>query len=71
MIKFPNERRRGEKVSSLMRRFLEVIDDLDLRDLPLQGGSFTWSGELNSQAMSRLDRFLVSVDKGGHFNGVV
>ena len=38
MIKFPNERRRGEKVSSLMRRFLEVIDDLDLRDLPLQGG---------------------------------
>ena len=38
MIKFPNERRRGENVSSLMRRFLEVIDDLDLRDLPLQGG---------------------------------
>ncbi|RVW22686.1 hypothetical protein CK203_099585 [Vitis vinifera] len=38
VIKFPNERRRGENVSSLMRRFLEVIDDLDLRDLPLQGG---------------------------------
>ena len=55
MIKFPNERKRGEKVSSSMRRFLEVIDDLDLRDLPLQGGPLTWSGELNSQAMSRLD----------------
>ena len=35
MIRFPNERRRGGRVSSSMRRFLEVIDDLDLRDLPL------------------------------------
>ncbi|RVW41575.1 putative ribonuclease H protein [Vitis vinifera] len=54
-----------------MRRFSEVIDDLDLRDLPLQGGPFTWSGGLNSQAMSKLDRFLVLEDWEGHFNGVV
>ena len=71
MIKFLSERSREGRMSSSIRRFSEVIDDLDLRDLPLQGGSFTWSGELNSQAMSRLDRFLVSEDKGGHFNGVV
>ena len=38
MIKFPNERRRGGRVSSSMRRFSEVIDELELRDLPLQGG---------------------------------
>ena len=71
MIRFPNERRRGGRLSPSMRRFSEVIDDLDLRDLPLQGGSFTWSGGLNNQAMSRLDRFLVSEDWEGHFNGVV
>ncbi|RVW93853.1 Zinc finger CCCH domain-containing protein 37 [Vitis vinifera] len=71
MIRFPNERRRGGRVSPSMRRFSEVIDDLDLRDLPLQGGPFTWSGGLNRQAMSRLDRFLVSEDWEGHFNGVV
>ena len=35
MIRFPNEHRRGGRVSSSMRRFSEVIDDLDLRDLPL------------------------------------
>ncbi|RVW54482.1 hypothetical protein CK203_068311 [Vitis vinifera] len=35
MIRFPNERRRGGRVSPSMRRFSEVIDDLDLRDLPL------------------------------------
>ena len=62
MIRFPNERRRGGRVSPSMRRFSEVIDDLDLRDLPLQGGLFTWSEGLNSQVMSRLDRFLVSED---------
>ena len=36
IIRFPNERRRGGRVSPSMRRFSEVIDDdLDLRDLPL------------------------------------
>ncbi|RVW41716.1 Transposon TX1 uncharacterized 149 kDa protein [Vitis vinifera] len=32
-----------------MRRFSEVIEDLELRDLPLQGGLFTWSGGSNDQ----------------------
>ncbi|RVX20512.1 Transposon TX1 uncharacterized 149 kDa protein [Vitis vinifera] len=54
-----------------MRRFSEVIDELDLRDLPLQGGPFTWSGGLNNQAMTRLDRFLVSEDWEDHFKGAV
>ncbi|KAL6327470.1 hypothetical protein AAG906_020066 [Vitis piasezkii] len=35
MIRFPNESRRAGRLSSSMRRFSEVIDDLDLRDLPL------------------------------------
>ena len=35
MIRFPDERRRGGRVSPSMRRFSEVINDLDLRDLPL------------------------------------
>ncbi|KAL6345756.1 hypothetical protein AAG906_017501 [Vitis piasezkii] len=48
MIRFPNERRRRGRVSPSMRRFSEVIDDLDLRDLPLQGARY-WSEGLNSQ----------------------
>ena len=71
MIRFPNECRRGGRVSFSMRRFLKVIDELELRDLPLQGGPFTWSGGLNSQTMSRIDRFLVTEDWEGYFNGVV
>ena len=50
MIRFLNERRKGGRLSPSMRRFSEVIDDLDLRDLPLQGGSFymEWRVEQSS-----------------------
>ena len=53
-IRFPNERRRGGRISSSMRRFSEVIDDLGIRDILLQGGPFTWRGGRNSGSMSRL-----------------
>ena len=53
-----------------MRRFLEVIDELALRDLPFQGGPFTWSGGLNGQSRSRVDRFLISEDWENYFSGV-
>ena len=43
-----------------MRRFAQVMDDLELIDLSLQGGSFTWSGRLHNQAWARLDRLMVS-----------
>ena len=48
-----------------------MINDLALRDLPLQEGPFTWNGGLNRQTMSRLDRFLVSEDWESRFSGVV
>ncbi|RVW66741.1 hypothetical protein CK203_063541 [Vitis vinifera] len=54
------ERSRQGRVTPAMRRFAQVMDDLELIDLPLQGGSFTWSGGLHNQAWARLDRFLVS-----------
>ena len=54
-----------------MRRFAQVIDDLELVDLPLQGGSFTWSGGLHNQAWARLDRFLVSPSWLNQFSNVI
>ncbi|RVW97672.1 Transposon TX1 uncharacterized 149 kDa protein [Vitis vinifera] len=53
-----------------MRRFAEIVDDLELVDLPLQGGEFTWNGGLNNQAWARLDRFLVSPSWLDLFSGV-
>ncbi|RVX15991.1 hypothetical protein CK203_005424 [Vitis vinifera] len=34
----------AEEDSSAMRNFAEIVDDLGLVDLPLQGGDFTWNG---------------------------
>ncbi|RVX05586.1 hypothetical protein CK203_027280 [Vitis vinifera] len=71
VVRFPGERTGASRLSSAMRRFTKVIDDLQLRDLPLLGGSFTWSGGLNNKALSRLDRVLVSKEWEGHFSGVM
>ena len=60
VVRFLVESSRGGRLTYLMRIFLESIEHLELRDLPLQGGSFTWNGKLNNQSHSRLDRFLVS-----------
>ena len=43
-----------------MRRFAQVVDDLALIDLPLQGGVHSWSGGRSNRTWARLDRFLVS-----------
>ena len=66
----PSESNRGGRITQAMRRFACVLDDPGVRDLPLQGGPFTWSGGNNGQAMSRIDRFLVSGDWESYFSRV-
>ena len=62
MGRFPIERNREGRISGSMRRFSQVIDEIELKDLSLQGGPFTWKGGLNNQRMAHLDRFLVTDD---------
>ncbi|KAF5461269.1 hypothetical protein F2P56_017384, partial [Juglans regia] len=47
-----------------MEEFSEFIFDLDLMDLPLVGGDYTWS---NGRVWSKLDRFLVSPAWEAHY----
>ena len=54
-----------------MRRFSDILNDLELRDLPLQVRPYTWRGGLNDRSRSRLDRFLVTVDWESHCNKVI
>ena len=61
-IFLPNERSKGGRISPAMRWFLEILNELGLRDMLLQGVPYTWRGGRNDRAMSRLDKFLVSVD---------
>ena len=71
MIRFPSERSKGGRMSPTMRRFSEVVEELELRDLPLQGGLFTWSGGLNNRLKSRIDQFLIYEDWEVHFQGAI
>ena len=71
MVLSPDDRNSGGRISHHMRRFNEVINELGLRDLPLQGGPFTWRGGHNNQRMSRLDRFLVSTDWESQFSKAI
>ena len=65
------ERSSQGRLIGAMRRFTQIVDELELLDLPLQGGALTWSGGRNNQAWARLDRFLVTQNWLDHFSGVV
>ena len=71
MVRFPTERRGYLRMSVSMRCFLELIDELGIKDLTLYGGEHTWCGGLNNSLASRLDRFLVSDDWEDRFGGLV
>lgn len=45
-----------------LRRFQRTVATLELQDLHLHGGSFTWSNEREMTTLVCLDRVLVSVD---------
>ena len=45
-ISFPYERSWVRRSNQSMREFSEFIDDLEVVDLPLKGGKFTWYGGL-------------------------
>ena len=45
----------NSRLSPAMELFSEFIKDLNLSDLPLEGGSYTWSRGSNRPSMSRID----------------
>ena len=51
--------------------FFEFIEDLNLIDLPLEGGSYTWSSGTDQHSMYRIDRALISHDWEEHFPDMI
>ena len=41
-IRDPRERNIEGSFTHSMRRFFQVTDELELKDMPMQGGLFTW-----------------------------
>uniref|UniRef100_A0A2N9HVH9 Elongation factor P C-terminal domain-containing protein n=1 Tax=Fagus sylvatica TaxID=28930 RepID=A0A2N9HVH9_FAGSY len=66
-IRFPSERLGASHFTSSMHAFSDFITSCRLRDLPLEGGLFTWSNNRENAVMSRIDRFLLSEDWDGFF----
>ena len=52
-----------------MREFSSFIDSCNLIDPPLEGARFTWSSHEEAPVLSRIDRFLLSVEWEDHFQG--
>jgi hypothetical protein len=59
VTRFPSERS-GEGSLSAMRDFSDFIFDQGLLDLPLAGGTCTWSLRPDPLVWSRINRFLIS-----------
>ncbi len=53
-----------------MQDFSDFISHFGLLDIPLEGGSFTWSNNRTDVSMSRIDRFLYSTDWEDHFPAI-
>ncbi|KAL4653850.1 hypothetical protein ACB092_01G335600 [Castanea dentata] len=70
IVRFPSERRGETRLTLAMEKFSEFVEDLNLVDLPLEGGSYTWSSGSDHPAMSRIDRALVTPDWEDHFPDV-
>ena len=71
VVRFPNERLGCNRLSAAMVDFSNFIEDLNLVDLPLHGGSYTWCNGSSNPSMSRIDRVLVSADWEEHYPDVI
>jgi hypothetical protein len=57
---FSSERSSEARMCPAMLEFSDFIYEQGLMDIPLVGGSFTWSSNRDPPSWSRIDRFLVS-----------
>ncbi|XP_070015628.1 uncharacterized protein [Nicotiana sylvestris] len=62
IIRFPSEKRNCTRFTRAMTEFSDFIEDMELIDLQMEGGNYTWAIGGRQETSSRIDRFLISVE---------
>ncbi|XP_016513659.1 uncharacterized protein LOC107830565 [Nicotiana tabacum] len=70
ITRFPSEKRNCLRRSRAMMKFSDFIDDMNLIDLPLEGGVYTWFKGHNQIISSRVDRILISEEWDDTFRNI-
>ncbi|XP_075095147.1 uncharacterized protein LOC142173453 [Nicotiana tabacum] len=70
VTRFSSEKRNCLRRSRAMVEFSDFIDDMNLIDLPLEGGFFTWFKGDNQIISSRIDRILISEEWDDTFRNI-
>ncbi|KAM3252928.1 hypothetical protein P3L10_006998 [Capsicum annuum] len=70
VCRFPSEKRDWNKRNSAMREFTDCIEELDLIDLQLSSGKYTWHRGDNHTTASRIDRIMVSTEWNNLINNI-
>ena len=71
VVRFPSEKLMEGRLTGAMMNFSDFIFELELIDLPLFDGQFTWSNNQDPPSKSRIDRFLLSTDWEDQFSHMV
>ncbi|XP_070017166.1 uncharacterized protein [Nicotiana sylvestris] len=70
VTRYPSEKRECSRRSRAMVEFSDFIEDMELIDLRLEGGNYTWFKGDNHTAASRIDRFLISEEWDVRFRNI-
>lgn len=68
--RYPTEKKRCLRINKAMTDFSEFIEHMELRDLELKGGKYTWRNGDREDIAARLDRFLISEELDNCFKNV-
>jgi hypothetical protein len=60
ILRFANEKNKGGGVTRFSNEFNSIISNFALRELPLSGGLFTWSNNLENPTLEKLDQILIN-----------
>lgn len=69
-VRYPSEKKNCSRTSRAMMNFSSFIEDMELVDIQLAGGDYTWRKGDRHVATTRLDRFLFSADWNDNFSNI-